>query len=70
MMEIDLTADRSIKATVTPAQKDVKPAGAYHFAERRDDATVGLAGANTSQFGNSLFVTKIAHTRSDSDFRF
>ena len=26
MTEIDLTADRSIKTTVTPAQKDVKPA--------------------------------------------
>jgi hypothetical protein len=27
MTEIDLIADRSIKTTVTPAQKDVKPAG-------------------------------------------
>ena len=63
MTEIDLTADRSIKTTVTPAQKDVKPAGgAYHFAERRDYAAVGLAGVNMSQFGNSLFETKITST--------
>jgi len=31
MTEIDLTADRSIKTTVTPAQKDVKPAGGLSF---------------------------------------
>jgi len=33
MTEIDLTADRSIQniTTVTPAQKDVKPAGGLSF---------------------------------------
>ena len=56
MTEIDLTADRSIKTTVTQPRRMSNLPGAYHFAERRGYATVGLAGVNMSQSGNSLCV--------------